>query len=40
MGAGMEVMVGKHVGQSQEGWSHVGRCWNTFRVRGENTDDS
>ena len=30
VGAGMEVVVGKQVGQCQMGWSHVGRCRSTF----------
>ena len=32
---GMEVVVGKHVGQSQGRLSHVGRCRSTSRVRGD-----
>ena len=39
MGTGMEVVVDRHAGQRQEGWSHVGRCRSTFRVRGEDTVD-
>ena len=31
----MEVVDGMHVEQSQGGWSHVGRCRSTSRVRGE-----
>ena len=33
MGAGVDVMDGMHVGQSQGGWSHVGRCRSTSGVR-------
>ena len=40
VGAGMEVVVGRHAGQSQGTWSHVGRCWSTSRVRGLDTDDN
>ena len=29
-----------HAGQSEGGWSHVGRCRSASRVRGEDTDDS
>ena len=32
MGAGMELVFGKHAGQSM---SHVERCQSTFRVRGD-----
>ena len=32
VGAGMEVVVGRHAGQSWGGWSHVGRCRSPFRV--------
>ena len=38
--AGMKVVDGMHSGKSQGGWSHVGRCQSTFRVRGEDTDDT
>ena len=34
-GAGMEVVDGMHVGQSQGGWSHVGRCRSTSRVHSD-----
>ena len=37
VGAGMEVVDGIHAGQSQGGWSHVGRCWSVSRVRGDDT---
>ena len=33
-------MVGKYAGQSQGGWSHVGRCLITSRVRDEDIDDT
>ena len=33
--AEMEVVDGRHVGPSQECWSHVGRCLSIFRVRGD-----
>ena len=29
------VVDGMHAGQSQGGWSHVGRCWSTSRVEGD-----
>ena len=29
-----------HAGQSEGGWSNVGRCRSTSRVRGEDTDDT
>ena len=34
-GEWMVVVDGMHVGQSQVGWLHVGRCQSTFRARGE-----
>ena len=40
VGTGMEVVDGKHVGRSQGGLRHVGRCLSTSRVRGEDTDDT
>ena len=40
VGTGMEVVDGMHSWQSQGGWSHVGRCRSTCRVRGEDTDDT
>ena len=33
--AEMEVVDGMHAGQSQGGWSHVGRCRGTSRVPGD-----
>ena len=33
--AGLEVVDGIHVGQSQGGWSHVARCRSTSPVRGD-----
>ena len=38
--AGMEMVVGEHVGQSQQVWSHVGICRCTSRVRDEESDDA
>ena len=38
--AGMEVVDGKHAGQSQGGWLHVGTCQSAPIVRGEDTDDT
>ena len=35
VGVGMEMVDRKHAGQSQGGWSHVGRCRGTSRVRGD-----
>ena len=35
VGAGMEVVDGMHAGQSYGASSHVGRCWNTSRMRGD-----
>ena len=35
MQTGMEVVDDMPVVQSQAGWSHVGRCLNTSRVRGD-----
>ena len=32
---GMKVMDGKHAGQFLGGWSHVGRCRSTSRVRSD-----
>ena len=31
----LEVVDGMHAGQSQGGWSHVGRCRIVSRVRGD-----
>ena len=36
----MEVVAGRHAGQSQGGCHHVGKCRSTSRVRGEGTDDT
>ena len=33
----MEVAVGRHAGQSQVGWSHVGRCWSVSRALGDDS---
>ena len=33
--AGMEVVDGRHAGQSQLGWSHIDRCRRTSPVRGD-----
>ena len=33
--AGMEVVDGMHVRQSQGGWSHVRRCRSISRMRGD-----
>ena len=35
--AWMEVVVGRHAGQSQGRLTHVGRSRSTSRVRGEDT---
>ena len=35
--AGIEVVAGRHTGQSQGGWTHVGRCQSSSRVRGDDT---
>ena len=40
LGTGMGVVNGMHAGQSKEGWSYVGRCRSTSRVRFEDTDNN
>ena len=39
-GAGIEMVDSMYAGQSQGGWSHVGTCQSTSRVRREDTDDT
>ena len=38
VGVETEVVLGKHVGQSQGGWSHIKRC--RSRLQGEEADDT
>ena len=40
MGTVIEVVDSMHDGQSQEGWSHVGRFRSASRMRGGDTDDT
>ena len=36
----MEVVDGMHARQIKGGWSHVGICWGTSRIRSEDTHDT
>ena len=38
MGAGMELVLGKHAETKPGGWSYVGRCQSISRVCWEYTD--